>query len=98
MEKNAKIYHNAKDIGEFVNIGTGKELKIEDLAYLVKNIVRYKGEIQWDTSKPDGTPRRLLDVGKINNLGWKSNIGLHKGIEEVYRIYLTQADNKDYFV
>jgi len=80
---------NAKDIGEFVNIGTGKDLKIKDLAYLVKDIVGYKGEIQWDTSKPDGTPRKLLDVGKINNLGWRANIGLHKGIEEVYRIYLT---------
>lgn len=79
---------NAKDIGEFVNIGTGKEIKIEDLAYLVKDIVGYKSEIQWDTSKPDGTPRKLLDTGKMNNLGWKANIELHKGIEEVYRIYL----------
>ena len=83
--------YNAKDIGEFVNIGSGNELKIKDLAYIVKDIVRYKGEIQWDTSKPDGTPRKLLNVGKINNLGWKANIGLHKGIEEVYRIYLIKA-------
>ena len=83
--------YNAKDIGEFVNIGTGNELKIRDLAYLVKDIVKYKGQIQWDTSKPDGTPRKLLNVGKINNLGWKANIGLHNGIEEVYRIYLTKA-------
>ena len=83
--------YNAKDIGEFVNIGTGNELKIRDLAYLVKDIVRYKGDIQWDTSKPDGTPRKLLHVGKINNLGWKANIELHKGIEEVYRIYLKKA-------
>ncbi len=83
--------YNAKDIGEFVNIGSGNELKIKDLAYIVKDIVRYKGEIQWDTSKPDGTPRKLLNVGKINNLGWKANIGLHKGIEEVYRTYLIKT-------
>lgn len=84
--------YNAKDIGEFVNIGTGKEIKIEDLACLVKDIVKYKGRIHWNTSKPDGTPRKLLDGEKINNLGWKANIGLQEGIEEVYRIYLTKGN------
>ncbi len=85
--------YNAKDIGEFVNIGTGKEIKIDDLAYLVKDIVKYKGRIHWNTSKPDGTPRKLLDGRKINNLGWKANIGLQEGIEEVYRIYLTKVSS-----
>lgn len=79
---------NAKDIGEFVNIGTGKEIAIEALAALIKDIVGYKGEIQWDTSKPDGTPRKLLNIEKINALGWKSKIGLYEGIEAVYRVYL----------
>lgn len=78
---------NAKDIGEFVNIGTGKEVRINDLANLIKDIVGYKGEIQWDKSKPDGTPRKLLNIEKINKLGWKALIALQKGIEEVYRIY-----------
>jgi len=54
--------------------------------------LQFLGETQWDASKQDGTPRKLLDVGKINNLGWKANIGLRKGIEEVYRMYLTKAD------
>ena len=59
------------DVGEFINVGTGKDLTIKDLAKIVANIVGYKGEIIWDTSKPNGTPKKLLDVSRLTNLGWK---------------------------
>ena len=67
-----------------VNVGTGKDISIKGLAELIKGVVGFKGEIVYDQSKPDGTPRKLLDVSKINNLGWKHKTGLREGIEEVY--------------
>ncbi|TBW26470.1 GDP-L-fucose synthase [Gramella sp. KN1008] len=68
-----------------VNIGTGKDISIEELAILIKEIVGYKGEISWDTTKPDGTPRKLLDVSLIHSLGWKHSIKLKEGIKKVYK-------------
>jgi GDP-L-fucose synthase len=67
-----------------VNIGIGEDLSIFDLAKLIKKIVGFEGEILIDSTKPDGTPRKLLDVSKITNLGWKANIGLEEGIKKVY--------------
>lgn len=72
---------------EIVNIGAGEDVSILELANLVKDVVGYKGEIVWDSSKPDGTPRKLLDVSKIHNLGWKNNIELENGIELTYEWY-----------
>jgi len=69
---------------EFVNIGTGEDISIKELAYLVKEIVGFKGELKFNTSKPDGTPRKLMDVSKLNNLGWKYSISLKEGVEKVY--------------
>jgi len=69
---------------DFVNIGSGEDLSIKDLALLVKNIVGFEGELTFDTSKPDGTPRKLMDVNRINNLGWKYSIDLETGIRSVY--------------
>jgi GDP-L-fucose synthase len=67
-----------------VNIGTGEDISILELARLVKRIVGFEGEIVHDLSKPDGTPRKLLDVGKMRGLGWEAQIGLEEGIERVY--------------
>lgn len=67
-----------------VNIGTGEDLPIADLARLVKGIVRYEGDIVHDLSKPDGTPRKLMDVGKLHAAGWKARIPLEEGIRRVY--------------
>jgi GDP-L-fucose synthase len=67
-----------------VNIGVGEDISILDLAKMVKQIVGYEGEILTDTSKPDGTPRKLMDVSKLTNLGWKASIGLEEGIKRVY--------------
>jgi GDP-L-fucose synthase len=69
----------------FVNIGTGEDITIKDLALMVKEVVGYAGDIEHDLSKPDGTPRKLMDVQKLNNLGWKARIELGEGIEKVYR-------------
>lgn len=68
-----------------VNIGVGKDLPIKELAELVKSIVKYNGKLVWDHSKPDGTPRKLMDVTKLNSLGWQAKISLKDGIEKVYR-------------
>lgn len=68
----------------FLNVGTGEDITIRDLALLIKDIVGYRGEIIQDTSKPDGTPRKLMDVSKLNALGWKASISLEEGIKKVY--------------
>lgn len=68
----------------FVNIGTGEDLPILELAQMVQKIVGYEGEIRHDLSKPDGTPRKLMDVSKLHALGWKARIGLEEGIRSVY--------------
>lgn len=69
----------------FVNIGTGKEISIKDLAFLVKDTVGFEGEVVFDTSKPDGTPRKLTDTTKLNSLGWNHSIELREGIAKVYQ-------------
>lgn len=68
----------------FVNIGTGEDLTIKDLVLLIKDIVGYQGEIRLDPSKPDGTPRKLMDVSKLHSLGWKASTSLREGILKVY--------------
>ena len=67
-----------------LNIGTGTDISIWDLAHLIKKVVGYEGEIVKDPTKPDGTPRKLMDVSKLNALGWKASITLEEGIERVY--------------
>lgn len=72
------------DEAGLVNIGVGEDISILDLAKLVKNIVGFEGEIITDTTKPDGTPRKLMDVSKLNSLGWKATITLEEGVKMVY--------------
>lgn len=80
---------SAKEIGEFINIGTGTEVTILELAQMVKKIVGFEGELVFDKSKPDGTMRKLMDVSRINNLGWKAETSLEEGIKIVYNDFLT---------
>lgn len=68
----------------FINIGVGEDIRIKDLALLIKNIVGYTGEIVHDLSKPDGTPRKLMDVSRLHALGWRARIGLEEGIRAIY--------------
>jgi GDP-L-fucose synthase len=74
-----------------INVGTGKDISIKELAELIKGIVGFEGNIDWDSSKPDGTPRKLLDVSRITALGWKPTISLEEGIRSTYEWYKTQA-------
>jgi GDP-L-fucose synthase len=73
-----------------VNVGTGHDISIKDLALLIKKIVGYQGEIKFDTSKPDGTPRKLMDVSKLQSKGWKYTIELEQGIEMAYQDFLNK--------
>jgi GDP-L-fucose synthase len=75
---------NTYDGEKFVNVGSGKDLSIEELALLIKKIVGFVGEIKHDLSKPDGTPRKLMDVSYLHSLGWKHKINLEEGITQVY--------------
>jgi len=70
---------------QFINIGCGEDISIRDLALLVKKIVGYEGELKFDVSKPDGTPRKLLDVSKLFATGWKPKVSLEEGIRRVYQ-------------
>jgi len=79
---------NEYDGKEFVNIGTGEDIAIKDLALLIKTVVGYHGELTFDTSKPDGTPRKLMDVSRLHKLGWKHKIDLQQGISSVYQQYI----------
>jgi GDP-L-fucose synthase len=74
-----------------VNVGTGEDIEIRELTYLIKDIIGYEGEILSDLSKPDGTPRKLLDVSKLHQLGWEHKVNLIEGIRKVYEWYLNQS-------
>ena len=84
--------YNEKD---FVNIGAGKDISILALANLIKTIIGYKGEIVHDYTKPDGTPKKLMDVSKINQLGWTAKIKLNDGIKDVYEVFQQQYLQKE---
>ncbi|PDH49874.1 MAG: GDP-fucose synthetase [Bacteroidetes bacterium MED-G20] len=78
-----KKYHSK----ETINIGTGQDISIKELSYSMQNIIGFNGELEWNTSMPDGTAKKLLDVSKINNLGWKADIKLNTGIALTYDWY-----------
>jgi GDP-L-fucose synthase len=71
-----------------INVGTGEDVEIRELAEIIKKVVGYEGEIVNDTTKPDGTPRKLLDVTRLHKLGWKHKVGLEEGIRRVYEWYV----------
>ena len=75
------------DDSSLVNIGTGVDVTIKELAETIQRVVGFEGELVWDTSKPDGTPRKLMDVSKLHSLGWKHSIELEEGIKTVYEEY-----------
>lgn len=83
------LHHNE---GGFVNIGTGKEISIKDLAFLVKDTVGFTGDVIFDTTKPDGTPRKLTDTTKLHSLGWHHSIELPQGVAAVYQEKFVDAE------
>lgn len=80
------------DASEIVNVGTGKDIAISDLAFLIKEVVGYEGEIRFDPEKHDGTPRKLLDIGRLTDLGWKPSIPFVEGVAATYEWYLENED------
>lgn len=76
---------------EHVNVGSGKEVTIKELAELVKEVVGFQGQLVWDSSKPDGTPRKLMDSSKLAGLGWTPKISLKEGLVGTYKWYLENA-------
>ncbi|MBU4480060.1 GDP-L-fucose synthase [Patescibacteria group bacterium] len=79
--------YKLENFGDFLNIGTGEDISIKELVEKIKNIAGFKGKIKWDTSKPNGTPRKLLDVSKLHSIGWKHKIDLDDGIKDTYEWY-----------
>jgi GDP-L-fucose synthase len=86
--------YDASDIGEFVNIGLGEDVTIKKLAELIRDVVGYDGEIVYDTTKPDGTPQKLLDVSRLRELGWNARISLRDGIKQAYNWYIKNDEIK----
>ena len=74
----------------FINIGVGEDIEIKELALLIKKIIGYTGEIKHDLNKPDGTPRKLLDISKLEKMGWKAKISVHEGIEKVVQDFIKE--------
>lgn len=83
------LMENYNDL-QFVNIGVGEDISIRDLAELIKEVVGYQGELEFDSSKPDGTPRKLMDVSKLHSLGWKAKTSLKDGVKLAYEDFLSK--------
>ena len=79
--------------GYLYNVGSGKEITIKELAEIIQRVTGHQGEIVWDSSKPDGTPRKLLDVSKIKEIGWEYKTDLQQGIEKTYAWFLDNMKN-----
>ena len=91
LELDKKIYQaNTNPMLSHINIGTGIDITIRELAESVKNILGFEGEIGFDSSKPDGTPRKLIDVTRLSNIGWKSSVDLEEGLKKTYKKYLAR--------
>ena len=84
---------NNYDGTEIINIGVGADLSISELAKLVASVVGFNGQISFDSSKPDGTPQKLLDVSRLNNIGWKAKIGLEEGLRQTYDWYISRLSS-----
>jgi GDP-L-fucose synthase len=84
------------DNAELINVGSGENVSIKNLASTISNIVGYKGSIEWDTSRPNGTPNRPLDYSKISNIGWKPKHSLSEGLEKTYNYFINNQNNCNY--
>ncbi|MEM1067156.1 MAG: NAD-dependent epimerase/dehydratase family protein, partial [Pseudomonadota bacterium] len=85
MRLDRKVYEaNTEPMLSHINVGTGQDITIADLADLVADLTGYTGQIEFDPSRPDGTPRKLMDVSRLGAMGWRANIGLREGIAQTY--------------
>jgi GDP-L-fucose synthase len=87
------LLNNYKE-NEPVNIGVGDDLSIMELSNLIKDVVGFKGQVYWDQTKPNGTPRKLLDISKLKNLGWSPKIDLFQGVTSTYEWFVSEFDSK----
>ena len=92
--ENKDLYDFKNNYKGILNIGAGADISIKELANLISSIVGYEGEIIWDSSKPDGTPRKLLDTSKLNKMGWFAKTSLEKGIKLTLKSYVEELKNK----
>ena len=76
-----------------INVGVGHDVTIRELVELVREVVGYEGALEFDTSKPDGTPRKMLDIGRLQALGWKPKVALHDGLADTYRWFVDNQDS-----
>jgi GDP-L-fucose synthase len=94
MELDKKTYdQHTEPMQSHINVGYGDDLTISDLAHAVSDTIGYSGEIKFDTSKPDGMPRKLMNSNKLNSLGWKPQTDLKSGLKKTYADFLAHADN-----
>jgi len=92
LELDKKTYQsNTKPMLSHINVGTGKDITIKELAEIMKDVVGFNGKISFDTSRPDGTPRKLIDVSRLSSMGWNHTIDLQEGLEITYKWYLDNA-------
>jgi len=92
LELNEETYKaNTQSMLSHINVGTGKDVTIREMAEIMKKVVGFKGKLSFDTTKPDGAPRKLIDVSRLSNMGWKYNIDLEDGLKQTYKWYLTRG-------
>ena len=89
LELHEETYHaNTEPMLSHINVGTGIDVTIKEMAETMKDVVGFKGDLYFDTSKPDGAPRKLIDVSRLSSMGWKHNISLKEGLAKTYKWYL----------
>jgi GDP-L-fucose synthase len=91
LQLDKEVYQsNTQPMLSHLNVGTGVDCTIRELAETIKSVVGFAGELVFDSSKPDGTPRKLLDVSLLDNLGWRASVTLEEGLKETYRWFLEE--------
>ena len=93
QQRKDRYLANTESMESHLNVGTGTDVSIRELAGIIAHIVGFKGDLRFDTSKPDGTPRKLLDVTRLHDMGWQAQIDLESGLRSTYAWYLEHQDN-----
>ena len=92
LELDASIYKaNTEPMQSHINVGTGKDISIEQVAEIIRKVVGYNGKLIFDTTKPDGALRKLIDVSRLSNMGWNYSIDIQEGLERTYKWYLSNV-------
>jgi nucleoside-diphosphate-sugar epimerase len=93
LELDESVYHaNTDPMLSHINVGTGKDITIREMAEIMREVVGFQGKLSFDTTKPDGAPRKLTDISRLSNMGWHSKINLREGLEKTYNWYIKNVD------